>query len=251
MRRGAREAFDEAVKADRNHDASEVRLAVSSAHLTGNLDVPRPVQGLVVFAHGSGSSRKSPRNRFVAQKLREAGMATLLMDLLTPEEEALDLEPGHLRFDIAFLAGRLLAATDWVRRLDAVHGLPLAYFGASTGAAAALLAAAERGQEIRAVVSRGGRPDLAGTALHRVSAPTLLIVGGADREVLELNLAALSRLRCPKELRIVQGATHLFAEPGALEEVARFAAAWFRQHLGQPEWAPLSSDRLDASVRGE
>jgi dienelactone hydrolase len=245
----ARTAFDEGMKTDRN--TSEVRLAVPSAHLTGNLDVPRNVQGLVVFAHGSGSSRKSPRNRFVAQKLREAGMATLLMDLLTPEEEALDLERGQLRFDIAFLAGRLLAATDWVSDQGSVRGLPLGYFGASTGAAAALLAAAERGKAVRAVVSRGGRPDLAETALHQVTAPTLLIVGGADREVLELNLAALTHMHCPKELRIVRGATHLFPEPGALEEVARFAAAWFRQHLGQAEWAPAPGDRLDASVRGE
>jgi putative phosphoribosyl transferase len=231
-------------------DPGEVRLAIPAAHLTGNLHVPTPVEGLVVFAHGSGSSRKSPRNRFVARKLREAGMATLLMDLLTPEEEALDLEQGHLRFDIAFLARRLLAATDWVRRQHPVRGLPLGYFGASTGAAAALLAAAERGEAIRAVVSRGGRPDLAGTALHRVVAPTLLIVGGADVEVLELNQAALARLRCEKELRIVPHASHLFQETGALEEVARLAAAWFRRHLGESEWATSPSDRLDASVRG-
>lgn len=232
-------------------DAGEVHVAISSAHLKGNLEVPAPVEGLVVFAHGSGSSRKSPRNQFVARKLREAGLATLLMDLLTPEEEALDLEQAHLRFDIAFLAARLLAATDWVRRQDLVRGLPLGYFGASTGAAAALLAAAERGEAVRAVVSRGGRPDLAGPALHRVVAPTLLVVGGADPEVLELNRAALAGLRCEKDLRIVPGASHLFTEPGALEEVARLAAAWFRRHLGKPEWAPSSGDRLDASVRGE
>ncbi|MET0620413.1 MAG: hypothetical protein ABW056_09035, partial [Thermoanaerobaculia bacterium] len=158
---------------------------------------------------------------------------------------------GHLRFDIAFLAGRLLAVTDWVRSLDSIRGLPLGYFGASTGAGAALLAAAERGDAIRAVVSRGGRPDLAGSALHRVTAPTLLIVGGADPEVLELNRAALAHLRCDKQLRIVPGASHLFQEPGALEEVARLAAAWFRRHFGQPEWASSTVDRLDASVRGE
>jgi putative phosphoribosyl transferase len=232
-------------------EGGEVRLELAAAHLKGNLEVPSPVQGLVVFAHGSGSSRKSPRNQFVARKLREAGLATLLMDLLTPEEEALDLEQGHLRFDIAFLAGRLLAATDWVRRQDSTGGLPLGYFGASTGAAAALLAAAERGEAVRAVVSRGGRPDLAGPALHRVVAPTLLIVGGADAEVLELNRVALARLRCERELRIVPRASHLFPEPGALEEVAGLAAAWFRRHLGKPEWAPSSGDRLDASVRGE
>jgi dienelactone hydrolase len=239
------------MRRDPTPDAGEIRLAVPSAHLKGNLEVPSPVQGLVVFAHGSGSSRKSPRNQFVARRLREAGLATLLMDLLTPEEEALDLERAHLRFDIAFLAGRLLAATDWVRRQDSVRGLPLGYFGASTGAAAALLAAAERGEAVGAVVSRGGRPDLAGPALHRVVAPTLLVVGGADPEVLELNRAALAGLRCEKDLRIVPGASHLFTEPGALEEVARLAAAWFRRHLGKPEWAPSSSDRLDASIRGE
>ena len=231
--------------------SGEVRLPISSAHLTGNLEIPDPVQGIVVFAHGSGSSRMSPRNRYVARRLRDAGVATLLTDLLTPEEEALDLERGHLRFDIAFLAGRLLAVTDWVTRLDSIRGLPLGYFGASTGAGAALLAAAERGDAIRAVVSRGGRPDLAGSALHRVTAPTLLIVGGADPEVLELNRAALAHLRCDKELRIVPRASHLFPEPGALEEVARLAAAWFRRHLGQPEWASSTADRLDASVRGE
>ncbi len=232
-------------------DAGVVRIAVPSAHLTGNLEVPSPARGLVVFAHGSGSSRHSPRNQFVARRLRDAGMATLLIDLLTPEEEALDLEQAHLRFDIAFLAGRLLAATDWARRQDSVRGLPLGYFGASTGAAAALLAAAERGKAIRAIVSRGGRPDLAGPALHRVVAPTLLIVGSADPEVLELNEAALAALRCEKELRIVPGASHLFPEPGALEQVAQLAAAWFRRHLSRPEWAPSPADRLDSSVRGE
>jgi putative phosphoribosyl transferase len=235
----------------REPEAGEVRLVVPRAHLTGNLEIPDPVQGLVIFAHGSGSSRKSPRNQFVARQLREAGMATLLIDLLTPEEEALDIERGHLRFDIAFLAGRLLAATDGVERRDLVGGLPLGYFGASTGAAAALLAAAERGGLVRAVVSRGGRPDLAGAALHRVTAPTLLVVGGNDIEVLELNRAALAGLRCEKDLHIVPGASHLFPEPGALEEVAGLAAAWFERHLGRPEWAPSPGDRLDASVRGE
>ena len=239
------------MRSNPQNTAGEVRLAIASAHLSGNLEIPDPVQGIVVFAHGSGSSRKSPRNQFVARRLRDAGMATLLMDLLTPEEEALDLEQGHLRFDIAFLAGRLLAATDWLKRQDSVRGLPLAYFGASTGAAAALLAAAERGDAVRAMVSRGGRPDLAGTALHRVTAPTLLIVGGADPEVLELNRAALAHLRCEKQLRIVPQASHLFPEPGALEEVSRLAAAWFRRYLGQPEWASSMVDGLDASVRGE
>ncbi len=232
-------------------EAREVELVLPSARLKGFLEVPAPVQGMVVFAHGSGSGRKSPRNQFVARRLREAGMATLLMDLLTPQEEALDQRTAHLRFDVAFLAGRLLAATDWVLRQEAARDLPLGYFGASTGAAAALLAAAERGPRIRAVVSRGGRPDLAGAALHRVSAPTLLVVGGRDPEVLELNRAALAALPGEKELRIVPGATHLFEEPGALEEVAQLAAAWFRRHLGSPDWAPSAGDRLEASVRGE
>ena len=231
--------------------ASEVTVSVQRALLRGDLEMPPAAQGLVVFAHGSGSSRKSPRNCFVAERLRDASVATLLMDLLTPEEEALDSVRGHLRFDIAFLAERLLVTTDWVRRESKAGGLPLGYFGASTGAAAALLAAAALGGEIHAVVSRGGRPDLAGAALARVVAPTLLIVGGADAQVLELNRAALERLRCEKELRIVPRASHLFPEPGALEEVARMAAAWFRRHLGKSEWAPSSGDRFDASVRGE
>jgi putative phosphoribosyl transferase len=230
---------------------AEVTVSVPRASLRGDLEVPVEAAGLVVFAHGSGSSRKSPRNRFVAESLRASGMGTLLMDLLTPEEEAVDQVSGHLRFDIAFLAERLIASTAWVGRQDAARGLPIDYFGASTGAAAALLAAAALGEEIGAVVSRGGRPDLAGPALPRVLAPTLLIVGGADSEVLELNRAALARLRCEKKLRIVPGASHLFPEPGALEEVARASAAWFRSHLGTSEWAPSSGDRLDASVRGE
>jgi dienelactone hydrolase len=228
-----------------------MRLPVLSGHIQGELDVPSSAEGLVLFAHGSGSSRKSPRNQFVARKLREAGIATLLMDLLTQEEERLDFERAHLRFDIPFLAERLLQATDWAGSEDRVRGLSLGYFGASTGGAAALLAAARKPELVRAVVSRGGRPDLAGEALSRVAAPTLLVVGGEDREVLELNRAALRELRCEKELRVVPGATHLFEEPGALEEVALLAAAWFRRHLGSPELAPSPGDRLDTSVRGE
>ena len=231
--------------------AREVTIPASRADLIGDLDIPAGASGLVIFAHGSGSGRKSPRNRFVAETLREAGMATFLTDLLTPEEEALDAVRGHLRFDVAFLAQRLLAATDGVRREGAAGALPLGYFGASTGAAAALLTAAALGEEVHAVVSRGGRPDMAGGELHRVTAPTLLIVGGADKQVLELNRAAFERLHCEKELRIVPGASHLFPEPGALEEVARMAAAWFRRHLGNSEWAPSSAERLDASVRRE
>ena len=231
--------------------AGEVGIPIPSALLGADFQVPDPVTGIVIFAHGSGSSRKSGRNRAVAARLREAGLATLLLDLLTPEEEAIDRLRGHLRFDVAFLGERVLAATEWIRDRRFLDRLPFGYFGASTGAAAALLAAAALGDEVGAVVSRGGRPDLASEALPRVLAPTLLIVGGADEEVLELNRAAFDRLRCEKELRIVGGATHLFEEPGALEEVARLAAAWFRRHLGTSEWAPTPADRLDASVRGE
>ena len=213
--------------------------------------MPDPADGLVIFAHGSGSGRKSPRNRLVASRLQEAGLATLLLDLLTLEEEAVGRQTAHLRFDIPFLARRLLAATDWAHGQSGLGELPIGYFGASTGGAAALIAAAERSELVRAVVSRGGRPDLAGAALHRVGAATLLVVGGADVDVLELNETALARLRCEKELRVVPGASHLFSEPGALEEVAGHAAAWFRRHLGSPDWAPTRGDRLEASVRGE
>jgi putative phosphoribosyl transferase len=228
-----------------------LRIPVESGWLEGELVVPDPACGLVIFAHGSGSSRRSPRNQFVAGMLREAGLATLLMDLLTPEEEAEDFERGHLRFDIPFLAGRLWAATLWARRHPQAGPLPMGYFGASTGAAAALLAAADAGSSVGAVVSRGGRPDLAAGALGRVQAPTLLIVGSRDRDVLGLNREALARLSCEAELRVVPGASHLFEEPGALEEVARLAAFWFRKHLGSPEWAPDAAERLDAPVRGE
>jgi dienelactone hydrolase len=239
------------VDSSRSRFSAEVSVPVRGTELRGDLHVPDPVAGLVVFAHGSGSSRKSPRNRFVAQKLWEAGLGTLLLDLLTPEEEAVDWETGHFRFDIDFLAGRLLAATEWSAGQESVGRLPLGYFGASTGGAAALLAAAELPALVRAVVSRGGRPDLAGPALHRVQAPTLLIVGGADVDVLEMNRAALARLRCVKELRIVPRASHLFPEPGALEEVARHAASWFQRHLGSPGWAPNRADRHEISMRGE
>ncbi len=232
---------------------SEVSVQIPAGRvlLGGELALPRAARGLVLFAHGSGSSRRSPRNQFVARELREASMGTLLMDLLTPDEEQLDFERGHLRFDIPFLAERLLAATEWTRARPEARGLRFGYFGASTGGAAALVAAAELPEEISAVVSRGGRADLAGEALPRVKTPTLLIVGGEDREVLRLNRAALAMLRCEKELRIVEGASHLFPEPGALEEVARLAAAWFRRHLESPEWAPSEGEELDASVRGE
>jgi len=194
--------------------------------LEGIIEVPDGAPGIVLFAHGSGSSRHSPRNVYVARVVREGGIGTLLFDLLT-EQEAEDRENV---FDIEFLARRLIAATDWVRQLDSAKGLSIGYFGASTGAAAALVAAADD-QAIGAVVSRGGRPDLAGASLPRVKAPTLLIVGGDDTGVIELNQEAYDRLTCKKELKIVPGATHLFEEPGTLEEVARLARDWFKRHL--------------------
>jgi putative phosphoribosyl transferase len=186
---------------------------------------------LVIFAHGSGSSRHSPRNQFVARRLQEAGLGTLLFDLLSREEEAEDALSGEFRFDIGLLARRLMTATRWVAREPQGQHLGLGYFGSSTGAAAALVAAAEAGAAIDAVVSRGGRPDLAGNALAAVEAATLLIVGGADELVLQLNEEAFEKLRCEKEFAVVPGATHLFEEPGALERVADLAAGWFRGHL--------------------
>jgi dienelactone hydrolase len=186
---------------------------------------------LVIFAHGSGSSRFSPRNRFVARVLEEAGLATLLIDLLTPDEESADERTRHLRFDIGLLATRLVAASDWVREQPDTHHLRIGYFGASTGGGAALVAAAEQADQVDAIVSRGGRPDLAGAALPRVAAPTLLIVGGRDEAVLDLNQRAFDKLRCVKRFEIVPGATHLFEEPGALDEVARLARDWFTRYL--------------------
>jgi pimeloyl-ACP methyl ester carboxylesterase len=200
--------------------------------LEGNLEVPPGAPGVVLFAHGSGSSRHSPRNRFVAAHLREAGLGTLLVDLLTQHEEQEDAYTGHLRFDIPLLAERLVGAIDWLDSAAETRGLPVGLFGASTGAGAALLASVERPRRVAAVVSRGGRPDLAGPALRQVTAPTLLIVGGNDEPVIELNKRAQRQLASPiQELVIVPGATHLFEEPGALEEVARLAAAWFARHL--------------------
>jgi pimeloyl-ACP methyl ester carboxylesterase len=193
--------------------------------------IPSEAAGVIVFAHGSGSSRHSSRNRYVAGVLQQGQFATLLLDLLTEAEEEIDQYTRHLRFDIGLLATRLIEATDWLQHEPTAPGSPIGYFGASTGAAAALVAAAERPSLIRAVVSRGGRPDLAGPVLSRVQAPTLLIVGGADHEVIELNRDALAQLRCEKRLSIVPGATHLFEEPGALEEVSRLALGWFKEHL--------------------
>ncbi|HVU02567.1 MAG TPA: hypothetical protein VHE30_12485 [Polyangiaceae bacterium] len=208
-----------------------VAIAVGRETLEGDLTLPAGARGVVLFAHGSGSSRGSPRNRSVAKRLSDAGLGTLLFDLLTRAEERMDAIDGHLRFDIPFLARRLGVATDFVRDSELTRSLRCGYFGASTGAAAALVAAAARPGEIFAVVSRGGRPDLAEGSLSRVRAPTLLIVGEEDREVLELNRIALSELSCPRELAIVAGATHLFEEPGTLDEAARLARDWFLRHV--------------------
>jgi dienelactone hydrolase len=208
-----------------------VHVPVGRATLEGDLRLPTGAQGIVLFAHGSGSSRHSPRNRFVAEALNAAGLGTLLLDLLTPEEEAVDLRTAHLRFDIGLLAERLVGATDWLALQPDTAHLRVGYFGASTGGGAALVAAAERPEAIGAVVSRGGRPDLAGPALSYVRAPTLLIVGGRDLPVIEMNRAAFEQLECEKRLEIVPRATHLFEEPGALEEVARLARDWFDRYL--------------------
>jgi len=208
-----------------------VRLTAGEVFLHGNLLIPEQAKGLVAFAHGTGSSRHSPRNQYVAQILRNSGLATLLFDLLTLEEEAEDLIMGKQRFDISLLARRLVVATDWLQSNKATRRLGLGYFGASTGAAAALAAAAERADIVGAVVSRGGRPDLAAPVLGRVKAPTLLIVGGNDFPVIDMNRKALAKLGVEKQLVIVPGATHLFEEPGTLEKVAELASGWFVKHL--------------------
>jgi pimeloyl-ACP methyl ester carboxylesterase len=208
-----------------------VHIPDGPARIEGMLEMPDAPQGLVLFAHGSGSSRHSPRNNYVAGVLRAANIGTLLMDLLSVEEDS----DYRSRFDIALLTRRLSVATEWLQRRPEAAALPIGFFGASTGAAAALQAAAELGEAVGAVVSRGGRPDLAGeTALGRVVSPTLLLVGGLDGVVIDLNRAAFDTLRCEKELSIIPGATHLFEEPGTLEDVARQATAWFARHLGQP-----------------
>lgn len=209
-----------------------LRLQVGDTVVPGDLHIPAGASGLVLFVHGSsGSSRHSPRNQAVAEVLRESGLATLLFDLLTSDEERDDVYTGAFRFNIALLADRLIAVTEQMASDERALGLPIGFFGASTGAAAALVAAATLGPKVRAIVSRGGRPDLAGDALSRVHTPTLLIVGGADAPVLAANHEALGRLRCEGELAIVPRATHLFTEPGALQEVARLAADWFQQYL--------------------
>ncbi len=217
----------------------EVVIRLDGAALQGHLDIPAGAEGIVLFAHGSGSSRHSPRNQAMAGAFHTAGLATLLFDLLTPEES----DDRRNVFDIELLADRLLAATEWVRAQPDSTALARGYFGASTGGGAALWAAGTPGNDVRAVVSRGGRPDLAGPRLADVRCPTLLIVGGADREVLELNRSAASELRCPYRLAVVPGATHLFEEPGAMESVARLAIGWFGQHLAavQPGAAPGGS----------
>jgi len=212
-----------------------VRIALGPVELEGNLGLPPEPAGVVLFAHGSGSSRHSPRNRYVARVLREARLATLLIDLLTAEEEIAEARTRHLRFDIGLLAERLVGATRWLAGEPATADLPVGYFGASTGGGAALVAAAEVPDRVAAVVSRGGRPDLAGEALSRVRTPTLLLVGGRDTTVLSLNQEALAQLAAPeKQLAVVPKATHLFEEPGALEEVARLASDWFRRYLRRP-----------------
>jgi len=212
-----------------------VHIPAREVTLYGELDVPAGASGLVLFAHGSGSSRHSPRNRFVAQIIREAGMGTLLFDLLTHEEEEEDSVTAEYRFNIELLAERLLAATRWVDDDPELGELKIGYFGASTGGGAALLAAAVVEDRVAAVVSRGGRPDLAGEALSKVESPTLLLVGGLDSSLIELNRTALAKLRCEKELRIIPGATHLFGERGKLEQVARLSAEWFRAHMEEAD----------------
>jgi len=208
-----------------------VPVAIRPLGLQGDLVAPPHAKGVVLFAHGSGSSRSSPRNRYVAAMLHEGGLATLLMDLLTANEEETDDITREYRFNIGMLAERLIQAAEWLAEQPTTGALDIGCFGASTGGGAALVAAAERPELIRAVVSRGGRPDLAGPALARVTAPTLLIVGGRDRVVIEMNREAFAQLHCEKRLDIVPGATHLFEEPGTLDEVARLARAWFGEHL--------------------
>ncbi len=222
---------------------TEVKIPAGMVSLAGSLIVPEGAMIIVLFAHGSGSSRHSPRNQFVADVLNQAGLATLLFDLLTSEEETEDIHTARYRFNIGLLAERLVHATQWILDQKQTRGLRIGYFGSSTGGAAALVAAAERPHDIGAVVSRGGRPDLAGDALARVQAPTLFIVGGHDKVVLELNKQAQQQMRCEVKLEIIPGATHLFEEPGALDRVAQLASEWFLGHAAeQPKY--LAPDRL-------
>jgi putative phosphoribosyl transferase len=218
---------------DRRTHAEDLTITADHAALLATLDVPAGATAIVIFAHGSGSGRLSPRNRHVAGVLEEHGFATLLIDLLTADEEAVDLQNSRMRFDVGLLAERLVAAIDWVDRQPKLALPNVGLFGASTGAGAALVAAAMRSGQVHAVVSRGGRPDLAAEALPYVRAPTLLIVGGDDLSVIPLNEASRRRMTAPTELKIISGASHLFEEPGALEEVARFSTLWFEEHLGR------------------
>lgn len=210
---------------------ANVAIGVANDRIVGDLVIPPAAEGIVIFAHGSGSGRFSTRNRFVARSLNTGGFATLLLDLLTEREDRLDQATGEIRFDIPLLAERVMAAVDWSRADARTKDLRIGLFGASTGAAAALVAAAECKRDVAAVVSRGGRPDLAGSMLDAVQAPTLLIVGGADTVVIELNRLAMERLRCTTRLAIVPGATHLFEEPGALDQVCALASSWFEDHV--------------------
>ncbi len=227
-------------------DTQEVRIQSGEVTLTGELTMPSSATGVVLFAHGSGSSRHSPRNQFVARTIRDVGLGTLLFDLLTPEEEAVDAYTRHLRFDIDLLAKRLVDATYWLK--GEVDHVRVGYFGASTGAAAALVAAAELGEIIGAVVSRGGRPDLAEDSLPMVTAPTLLIVGGLDYAVIEMNRSAYARLNCEKDVEIVPGASHLFEERGTLDHVAHLAANWFQTHLGNQRRYAFANEGEESNV---
>lgn len=228
-------AGGEAAGMKTKHQIETVALRIGNAQLSGELCVPENAAGLVLFAHGSGSSRRSPRNQYVARVLQDAGIGTLLFDLLTPGEEQDEYFTRHLRFDVAMLGERLVSAARWAREHPAVGQLDFGFFGASTGAAAAVIAAAQLGEGVRSVVSRGGRPDLAGDALPGVRAATLFIVGSEDHPVLELNRQAFARLGAEKEMQIVPGATHLFEEAGALEQVAELAARWFQRHFQSAE----------------
>ncbi|HEU4709337.1 MAG TPA: hypothetical protein VFS17_08495 [Methylophilaceae bacterium] len=213
---------------------SSISIPAGNVELVGDLTLPPRTEGIVLFVHGSGSSRHSSRNKYVARVLQEAGIGTLLFDLLTEEEEAVDLQTRHLRFDIGLLAERLMLVTQWVMHAPQTGNLRIGYFGASTGGGAALVAAAALGSQVSAVVSRGGRPDLAGEALGRVETPTLLIVGGWDGPVIDMNRDAYAQLGCEKVLEIIPAASHLFEEPGKLEEVAKLSALWFSRYLKKP-----------------
>lgn len=216
---------------EKNGYEQVVTITTETVELKGNLAIPDKTQGIVLFAHGSGSSRQSPRNRYVAQELNRSGLGTLLFDLLTSDEDVIDQQTRHLRFDIGLLASRLVSATDWLQTIPEGRSLKIGYFGASTGSAAALIAAVERSEQVSAVVSRGGRPDLAGSILTRLRAPTLLIVGGKDIPVINLNRKAYQYISGEKRLEIVPGASHLFEEPGTLEQVAKLATQWFQTYF--------------------